>query len=68
MQGTEYTVEETSIVAQGQKVRFGARHVQIIFIFGALTLSMAMRANFSIAIVAMTDNKTTQNPDVPVRA
>ncbi|KAH1015762.1 hypothetical protein HUJ04_007097 [Dendroctonus ponderosae] len=62
---TEYTKEESSIIAQGQKVRFGARHVQFIFIFGCLTLSIAMRASFSIAIVAMTDNKTTQNHDVP---
>ncbi|ERL88032.1 hypothetical protein D910_05421 [Dendroctonus ponderosae] len=65
MQDTEYTKEESSIIAQGQKVRFGARHVQFIFIFGCLTLSIAMRASFSIAIVAMTDNKTTQNHDVP---
>jgi len=49
-----------------KKSRFGSRHVQILFVFACLTLTMSMRANFSVAIVAMIDNTTSINPNVPV--
>lgn len=46
--------------------RFGSRHVQILYVFACMTLTMSMRSNFSVAIVAMIDNTTSINPNVPV--
>ncbi|XP_057652243.1 uncharacterized protein LOC130891477 [Diorhabda carinulata] len=44
----------------------GVRHVQIFFLFTLLSVGVGSRVQFSVAIVAMTDNSTTTNPNVPV--
>ncbi|KAJ8980969.1 hypothetical protein NQ317_013423 [Molorchus minor] len=44
---------------------FGKRHVQVILMFLLIAFSYAMRVNLSVAIVAMTDNSTSSNPDIP---
>lgn len=43
----------------------GMRHVQIALLFTMLAFGYAMRVNLSVGIVAMTDNTTSPNPDVP---
>lgn len=45
---------------------FGLRHVQIALLFLLLAIGYAMRITLSVAVVAMTDNTTSSNPDVPV--
>ncbi|KAG5896185.1 hypothetical protein JTB14_016960 [Gonioctena quinquepunctata] len=44
----------------------GVRHVQILFMHLLLAIAVGMRVQLSVAIVAMTDSKTSPNPDVPV--
>ncbi|KAG5896187.1 hypothetical protein JTB14_016962 [Gonioctena quinquepunctata] len=43
----------------------GVRHVQIGLMLLLLTIGYGMRVQLSVAIVAMTDNSTTPNPDIP---
>ncbi|CAG9767281.1 unnamed protein product [Ceutorhynchus assimilis] len=45
--------------------RFGCRHVQAILLCLGLIFGIGTRTNLSVAIVAMTDNTTSPNPDVP---
>ncbi|XP_066258304.1 putative inorganic phosphate cotransporter [Euwallacea similis] len=45
--------------------RFGCRHVQAILWCLGLISAMSTRTNLSVAVVAMTSNSTTPNPDVP---
>ncbi|KAF7279311.1 hypothetical protein GWI33_007403 [Rhynchophorus ferrugineus] len=45
--------------------KFGTRHVQILLMFFCMTIGFTMRTNLSVAIVAMT-NQTSSNPDIPV--
>lgn len=45
---------------------FGARHVQAILLFTGVATEMMTRTNLSLSIVAMTDNSTSINSDVPV--
>ncbi|XP_060523968.1 putative inorganic phosphate cotransporter [Cylas formicarius] len=45
--------------------KFGSRHIQVSLMFVCMSVAFAMRTNLSIAIVAMTDNTTSPNPDVP---
>ncbi|CAG9767284.1 unnamed protein product [Ceutorhynchus assimilis] len=64
------STKETEIRIRGYDVnnkgpKFGARHVQIGLIFLSLTIGVAMRTGLSIAIVAMTDNTTSPNPEIP---
>lgn len=47
--------------------KFGTRHVQALLMSGSLMISYALRASLSVAIVAMTDAKST-NPDFKVRS
>ncbi|KAK5641840.1 hypothetical protein RI129_010387 [Pyrocoelia pectoralis] len=44
---------------------YGARHTQIILLFLLITISYLMRINMSVAIVAMTDEDSSPNPEVP---
>ncbi|XP_044252508.1 putative inorganic phosphate cotransporter isoform X1 [Tribolium madens] len=44
---------------------YGSRHTQVLLCFLLLAIAYAMRVNLSVAIVAMTDNSTTSNPDIP---
>lgn len=44
---------------------FGVRHVQAFLLFLCLSITYALRVNFSVAIVAMTDKNST-NPDFEV--
>lgn len=44
---------------------FGVRHVQILLLFWMKFLIYSMRYNLSVAIVAMTEN-TSSNSDIPV--
>ncbi|KAJ8929846.1 hypothetical protein NQ314_017450 [Rhamnusium bicolor] len=44
---------------------FGVRHVITILLFLLLAIGYGMRVNLSVAIVAMTDNTTSENPDIP---
>ncbi|XP_074036873.1 putative inorganic phosphate cotransporter isoform X2 [Leptinotarsa decemlineata] len=43
----------------------GIRHVQAMLMFLLLSIGVGMRVHLSVAIVAMTDNTTSSNPDVP---
>ncbi|CAH1972864.1 unnamed protein product [Acanthoscelides obtectus] len=43
----------------------GIRHAQIAVLFLNLAIGYGMRTNLSVAIVAMTDNSTTTNTDIP---
>ncbi|CAH1116592.1 unnamed protein product [Phaedon cochleariae] len=43
----------------------GIRHVQAMLMFLLLAIGIGMRVHMSVAIVAMTDNSTSSNPDVP---
>lgn len=45
--------------------KFGSRHIQMILCSLLMMIGMANRNNLSVAIVAMTDNSTSPNPDVP---
>ncbi|KAJ8980968.1 hypothetical protein NQ317_013422 [Molorchus minor] len=45
--------------------RFGIRHAITILLFLLLSIAYGMRVNLSVAIVAMTDNTTSENPDIP---
>lgn len=45
----------------------GIRHLQIALLFFLLAIAYGMRITLSVAVVAMTDNTTSSNPDVPVR-
>lgn len=45
---------------------FGARHVQAILLFTGVATEMMTRTNLSLSIVAMTNNSTSINPDIPV--
>ncbi|XP_030754143.1 putative inorganic phosphate cotransporter [Sitophilus oryzae] len=45
--------------------RIGTRHVLVVLMFLCITVGFTMRTNLSVAIVAMTDNTTSPNPDVP---
>lgn len=44
----------------------GCRHIQMFLYFLLMMYSYCMRSVLSVAIVAMNDNSTTLNPDVPV--
>ncbi|KAJ8946308.1 hypothetical protein NQ318_004197 [Aromia moschata] len=44
---------------------FGKRHIQIMLMFFLTAIAYTMRVNISVAIVAMTDNTTSSNPDIP---
>ncbi|XP_033217679.1 putative inorganic phosphate cotransporter [Belonocnema kinseyi] len=41
----------------------GKRHLQIFLLFLGMTISYGLRVSMSVAIVAMTDNSTTANPN-----
>lgn len=43
----------------------GKRHVQAIVLFLCVSIEMMTRSSLSLSIVAMTDNTTSVNPDVP---
>ncbi|XP_030754140.1 putative inorganic phosphate cotransporter [Sitophilus oryzae] len=45
--------------------KFGSRHMQCVLVMSGLTFAIAMRTNLSVAIVAMVDNSTSPNPEVP---
>nr|XP_023022082.1 putative inorganic phosphate cotransporter [Leptinotarsa decemlineata] len=47
----------------GQKL--GYRHVQVGLLLLMLAIGIGMRVHLSVAIVAMVDNTTSSNPDVP---
>ncbi|KAJ8946312.1 hypothetical protein NQ318_004201 [Aromia moschata] len=44
---------------------FGKRHVHVVLMFFLTGIAYTMRVNLSVAIVAMTDNTTSPNPDIP---
>ncbi|KAG5896184.1 hypothetical protein JTB14_016959 [Gonioctena quinquepunctata] len=43
----------------------GVRHVQTVFMLLLLAIGIGMRVHLSVAIVAMTDKKTSSNRDIP---
>ncbi|KAJ8946311.1 hypothetical protein NQ318_004200 [Aromia moschata] len=61
--GKDEMVDHSGVLAKGPA--FGKRHVQIIFMFFLTAITYTMRVNLSVAIVAMTDNTTSSNPDIP---
>nr|CAI5843727.1 unnamed protein product [Callosobruchus analis] len=44
---------------------FGCRHAQIILYFSLMTITYCTRTVLSVAIVAMTNNSTSSNSDIP---
>ncbi|XP_066254763.1 putative inorganic phosphate cotransporter [Euwallacea similis] len=49
-----------------QKVpKIGIRHVQALLMFFYMLVTMLTRSTMSIAVVAMTSNTTSANPDIP---
>lgn len=44
----------------------GIRHLQVLLLFLLLSIGVGMRAHLPVAIVAMLDNSTTANPEIPV--
>ncbi|CAG9767279.1 unnamed protein product [Ceutorhynchus assimilis] len=45
--------------------RFGKRHIQAILLFTAIAAEIMTRTSLSLSIVAMTDNSTSSNPNIP---
>ncbi|KAJ8946315.1 hypothetical protein NQ318_004204 [Aromia moschata] len=45
--------------------RLGIRYIITLLLFLLLAIAYGMRVNLSVAIVAMTDNTTSANPDIP---
>ncbi|XP_060519810.1 vesicular glutamate transporter 2-like isoform X4 [Cylas formicarius] len=44
---------------------FKVRYVQVVLLFFLMTIAFSIRMTLSVAIVAMTHNGTSSNPDVP---
>lgn len=42
------------------------RYIQLILLFFMLVICISLRLGISVAIIAMTSNSTSSNPDVPV--
>lgn len=59
--------EKTEKVAEEMEKgpTFGVRHLITTLLFLLLSIAYGMRVNLSVAIVAMTDNSTSKNPDIP---
>ncbi|CAH1104149.1 unnamed protein product [Psylliodes chrysocephalus] len=56
-------------MAMDIKSKFAAiriRHIQVLFMFLLLTIGVGMRVQFSVALVAMTDETASKNPNIPV--
>ncbi|KAJ8946310.1 hypothetical protein NQ318_004199 [Aromia moschata] len=62
--GVDKKADNAEVVNKGPA--FGKRHVQIILMFFLTAIAYTMRVNLSVAIVAMTDNTTSSNPDIPI--
>ncbi|CAG9767283.1 unnamed protein product [Ceutorhynchus assimilis] len=61
----ENHVQEKDTIITDKGPTIGCRHVQAILLFFAFFFGLGSRTNLSVAIVAMTDNTTSPNPDVP---
>ncbi|KAJ8923273.1 hypothetical protein NQ315_001830 [Exocentrus adspersus] len=59
-------IENDEVDVEAEKTPgLGIRHIIATLLFLLLTIAYGMRVNLSVAIVAMTDNSTSQNPDIP---